>query len=46
VVFERMEQRIKIAQTDVGRQLQTQIDDLRQLLQAYKAGAVTEDHNE
>jgi len=44
-VFERMEQRIKVAQTDDGRQLQTQIDDLKQLLQAYRAGAVTEDHN-
>ena len=45
-VFERMESRIKVAETDTGRQLQTQIDDLMELLSAYKAGAVTEDHNE
>ena len=45
-VFERMESRIKVAETDTGRQLQTQIDDLMELLSAYKAGAVTEDHSE
>ena len=43
-VFERMEARIKVGQTDRGRQLQTQIDDLRDLLIAYKTGAVTESH--
>ena len=41
-----MESRIKVAETDTGRQLQTQIDDLMELLSAYKAGAVTEDHSE
>ena len=45
-VFERMESRIKLGETDLGRQLQTQIDDLRDLLNAYKSGAVTEDHKE
>jgi len=44
VVFEQMESRIRVGQTDRGRQLQTQIDDLRDLLIAYKTGAVTEDH--
>jgi len=44
-VFEHMESRIKVAQTDRGRQLQSQIDDLRDLLYAYKSGAVTENHN-
>ena len=39
-----MESRVKIAQTDQGRELQARIDDLRLLLQAYRAGAVTEDH--
>ena len=45
-VFERLEGRLKIAQTDVGRQLQAQSDDLRNLVDAYKAGAVLEDHRE
>ena len=44
VVFEQMESRIKVGQTDRGRQLQSQIDDLRDLLIAYKTGAVTESH--
>jgi fructose-1,6-bisphosphatase-3 len=44
-IFERMEYRFKIADTDMGRQLQVQIDDLKELLQAYKSGAVTEDHH-
>ena len=43
-VFERMDARIKIAQTDIGRKLQAQADALRDLLAAYKAGAVPEDH--
>ncbi|MCI8537519.1 MAG: fructose-1,6-bisphosphatase [Oscillospiraceae bacterium] len=43
-IFERMESRQRIAQTDIGRQLQARIDDLRTLLLAFKAGAVTEDH--
>ncbi len=43
-VFERMDSRLKIAQTDVGRELQNRINDLRALLQAFKAGLVTEDH--
>ena len=46
LVFERMESRVKIAETDVGRKLQAQADDLRRLLDAYRAGAVTEDHDE
>ncbi len=43
-VFERLESRMKIAETDMGFQLQAQIDDLMRLLYAYKAGLVTEDH--
>jgi len=43
-VFERMDARIRVGSTDRGRQLQTQIDDLRDLLIAYKTGAVTESH--
>ncbi len=45
-VFERMDSRIKIAQTDIGAKLQAQADALRDLLSAYKAGAVPEDHRE
>ena len=44
LIFERMETRMKIAETDQGRQLQDQVDELRRLLEAYKSGAVTEDH--
>ena len=44
-VFEVMKSRVKVAQTDRGRLLQNQIDDLNDLLIAYKTGAVTENHN-
>ena len=43
---ERLETRLKIAGTDVGRQLQEQIDDLMSLLDAYRSGAIAEDHRE
>ena len=43
-IFERMENRQKIAETDIGRQLQEQIDDLMALLAAYRSGAIAEDH--
>ncbi len=43
-IFEVMETRMKISQTDQGRQLQSQIDDLKDLLLAYKVGAVRENH--
>ena len=46
LIFEHMESRVKIAETDVGRDLQAQVDDLRRLLLAYKSGAVPEDHKE
>jgi fructose-1,6-bisphosphatase-3 len=41
-----MESRMKISETDNGRVLQAQVDDLRRLLLAYRTGAVTEDHKE
>ena len=44
VIFETMETRMKIAQTDQGRELQSRVDDLLRLLAAYRAGAVAEDH--
>jgi len=46
VIFERMDTRMKIAETDQGRQLQARVDELRRLLEAFRAGAVTEDHKE
>ena len=45
-IFERMESRMKIAETDQGRQVQQHINDLMRLLEAYTTGAVTEDHRE
>ena len=43
-VFEPLENRQKIRETDTGRELQKQIDDLMLLLDAYHDGAVAEDH--
>ncbi len=43
-VFEPLETRQKIRETDTGRELQKQIDDLLLLLDAYHDGAVAEDH--
>ena len=43
-IFERMETRMKVAETDMGKELQTQVDDLMDLLEAYRSGAVTENH--
>lgn len=44
LVFERMESRMKVAQTDLGHELQMQINDLLALLEAYRNGAVPEAH--
>ena len=43
-VFERLSSRMRISQTDIGRTLQAQSDDLCLLLEAYRSGAVTEGH--
>ena len=43
-VFERLHQQAKIADTDVGRQLQEQIQNLMALLEAYYSGAIVEAH--
>ena len=37
---------MKIAETDVGRQLKEQTGDLMDLLAAYRSGAIVEDHKE
>ena len=44
VMFETMETRIRMAQTEEGRELQLHVDDLMDLLSAYRSGAVTEAH--
>lgn len=44
VVFEKLENRMKVADTEEGRELQTRVDDLLLLLQAYRSGAVREGH--
>ena len=44
MVFERMEQKVKIRSTDIGSELQHQVDDLKALLAAYRSGLVKEDH--
>ena len=44
VIFEKLEKRMRISQTDEGEELQTRVDDLKLLLEAYRSGAVTENH--
>ena len=44
VIFEKMEHRMKVSETDEGRELQAQVDELKELLEAYRTGAVTENH--
>ena len=43
-IFEIMESCMKVAQTDQGRELQMQVNDLRRLLEAYWSGAILETH--
>ena len=45
-IFEWMETRQKVADTDEGKMLRARVDELMDLLDAYRAGAVTENHNE
>lgn len=44
VIFERLEERMTIAQTDQGMELKARVADLKRLLEAYRSGAVKEDH--
>ena len=41
-ILERLKNRQKIAETDTGRQLREQIDNLYALLSAYRSGAIVE----
>ena len=44
-IFETLEKRATIADTDRGAQHQAHVDELKLLLEAYREGVVTEDHN-
>ncbi len=44
-IIEKMDKRMKVAQTDAGARLQERVDALLMLLQAYRCGAVTENHS-
>ena len=44
IIIEHMETRVKVGQTDIGTKLQGQIDDLMDLLMAYRTGVIKEDH--
>lgn len=44
VIFEKMETRIKLSETDEGKDYLVQVDDLMDLLEAYRSGAVAENH--
>lgn len=43
-IFEKMETRMRVSQTDEGAELQDRVEMLMMLLDAYRSGAVTEDH--
>ena len=43
-VFETLEKRMKVAQTDEGVELRAQADNLVMLMEAYRSGAVAENH--
>ncbi len=44
VIFETLTERMHVAHTDEGRELQMHVDDLMDLLWAYRSGAVPEAH--
>ncbi len=43
-IFDRLERRATIKDTDNGRRMQDQVDDLLDLLRAYRSGAIVESH--
>jgi fructose-1,6-bisphosphatase-3 len=45
-IFERMEKRLRVADTDEGQMLLERVTELMDLLDAYRSGAVTENHDE
>ena len=46
LIFERMQTRMKVAETDNGRRLEADVEDLMDLLEAFRSGAVTEQHKD
>ncbi len=44
VIFETLTERMHVVHTDEGRELQLHVNDLMDLLSAYRSGAVTEAH--
>ena len=44
VIFENMNTRMRVSETDEGKELQRQVDELTMLLNAYRSGAVRENH--
>ena len=43
-IVERMRKRVMVADTDIGKRLQTQIEDLYELVAAYRAGVLKENY--
>ena len=46
LMFEKMNTRMKVAETDEGHRLEAEVADLMDLLDAFRSGAVTENHAE
>ena len=44
MAFDRSENRIRIRETDIGHALQQTIDDLKELLAAFRRGEIKEDN--
>ena len=44
MIFERMNTRMKVSETDEGKELQARVEELTMLLDAYRSGAVRENH--
>ena len=45
-VFEWLDERMKVSQTDEGVDLRAQVNDLTRLIEAYRSGAVAENHQD
>ncbi len=45
-IIEKMEPRMKVSETDEGRELRRQVEDLMMLLKAFRSGAIAEAHQE
>ena len=45
LIFEELETRMRVLHADEGRELQSRVYDLMMLLEAFRCGAITEDHH-